>query len=117
MRRDFDFKKEWEKTKVQLDKLGKQAVVLAKKGEDELVKISKQGKLHLDATALGLKIEKQYYSIGKEYVLSKNASKPSTKLDAMINEIADLEKELNALKAKIKKGAQTAKSSSQRASA
>lgn len=116
MKRNFDFRKEWEKTKVQLDRLGKKAVVLAKKGEDELIKISKQGKLHLDATALGLRIEKLYYTIGKEYVLTRSSAKPSAKLDSMIVEITDLEKELGALKTKIRRSASAAKSVGQRSS-
>ena len=35
MSSNFDYKKEWEKTKKQLIKFGKEASVLAKKGEEE----------------------------------------------------------------------------------
>ena len=64
----YDFKKEWEKTKNQLTKFSKEAARVAKKGEEELIKFSRQSKLHVNATAISLKKEKLYYMIGKEYM-------------------------------------------------
>jgi len=55
MPKQYDFKKEWEKTRDQLTKFSKEAVAVAKKGEKELVKFSRQSKLHVDATSISLK--------------------------------------------------------------
>ena len=103
MKRQFDFKKEWQKTKLQLEKLSQEAVVLAKKGEDELVKFSRQGKLHLDSTAISLKIERLYYEIGKEYVRSHKTQKSSSQLRKLIEQVEQLEKEQRAVRGLIKK--------------
>jgi len=61
----YDFKGEWEKTRVQLAKFSKEAAKVAKRGEEELIKFSRQGKLHVDSTAMSLRREKLYYLIGK----------------------------------------------------
>ena len=114
MKKNFDLRKEWEKTKKQLEKISKEAMIVAKKGEDELVKFSKKGKLHLDSTAIGLKIEQLYYTIGKEYVRAKNSSKTSSKLDSLVTQIKNLEKDQKALKSKIRRGAPAAKKTSKR---
>jgi len=103
MSNQFDLKKEWEKTKTQLQKFSEEAVVLAKKGEEELIKFSKKGKLHLDSTAIGLKIERLYYVIGKEYVKGCRSSQPSSaQLEKLIKEITKLEKEHKLLQGKIR---------------
>jgi len=48
MPRQYDFKKEWEKTRAQLVKFSKEAVNVAKKGEKELVAFSRKSKLQID---------------------------------------------------------------------
>ncbi|MFT7538701.1 MAG: hypothetical protein ACI9F2_000852 [Lysobacterales bacterium] len=98
----FDYKKEWEKTKVQLLKFGKEATVLAKKGEEELVKFSKKSKIQIDSTAAGLKIEKLYYVIGKEYVALKDRAVPSAKLIKFLSDVEALELEQKNLRSKLK---------------
>jgi len=103
MKTNFDFSKEWEKTKQKLEVLSKEAVVLAKKGEEELVKFSKKGKLRLDSAAIGLKIEQLYYLIGKEYVKTKNSEKTSAALQSLVSQIIKLENEQRALKGRIKR--------------
>ena len=103
MSNQFDLKKEWEKTKIQLQKFSQEAAVLAKKGEKELIEFSRKGKLHLDSTAIGLKIEHLYYMIGKEYV--KNCRSPessSSQLDKLIKEITKLEKDHKLLQGKMR---------------
>ena len=101
MGKQYDFKKEWEKTKKSLIKFSKEAAEVAKKGEAELIKISKQSKLHIDSTATTLKKEKLYYLIGKEYAKAKNPAKPSAKLVKLMEELKELNKEQKALKGKL----------------
>jgi len=103
MKKHVDFKREWEKTKKQLVQFSKEAAVLAKKGEDEIVKFSKKGKLQLDSTAIGLKMERMYYLIGKEYAKLKSPSNPTVKLKKLVDQIRKLEKEKSSLKGKIKR--------------
>jgi len=96
-----DFKKDWEKTREQLIKFGKEATIIAKKGEDELLKFSKKSKLYMDSTALNLKKEKLYYMIGKEYVNAKNPLE-STKLKKLAEEVNKANRQQQALKSKLK---------------
>jgi len=97
----YDFKKEWEKTRSQLAKISKEAVKVAKKGEKELVKFSRQSKLHMDATTLGLRREKLYYEIGKEYAHAKDPQAVSSKLAKLLTELRKTNKRQSALKRKI----------------
>lgn len=96
-----DFTKEWEATKKQLVKFGKEATAMAKKGEKELLRFSQQGKIQIDATATNLKMEKLYYSIGKEYVNAQTPSTPTAKLKKLIDDLSKLEKQQRALKRKL----------------
>jgi len=98
----YDFKKEWEKTKIQLTKFGKEAARVAKKGEKELMKFSRQSKLHVDATAVSLKKEKLYYMIGKEYMQSKDLEKETPKLAKLVIELNKANKIQLAIKRKLK---------------
>jgi len=107
MKKHIDFKKEWEKTKKELTRFSKEAVKLAKMGEDEIIKFSHKGKLHLDSTAIGLKMERLYYFVGKEYTKLKSPTRPSAKLRKLIEQIKNLEKEQRSLKGKIKKTGKT----------
>ena len=100
---EHDYKKEWEKTKIQIVKFSKEALEIAKKGEKEMVKLSKKSKLFMDSKALGLKKEKLYYLIGKEYVKSGKDEKPSAKMKKLLGEIKAAEKVQKSLKIKIKK--------------
>ena len=103
MKKQYDLKTEWEKTKKMLTKFSQEAALLAKKGEEELVVFSKKSKMHIDATATHLKIEKLYYEIGKEYAHLKDPTKSSDKLDKLIREIHAFEKEEKTIKSKISK--------------
>jgi len=98
----YDFKKEWEKTKKQLMKFGKEASEVAKKGEKELLEFSKKGKLHVDSTAMSLKREHLYYQIGKEYVKIKDAGPQPAKLKKLIDEMNKVDRQQRQLKGKLK---------------
>jgi len=102
MPKQYDFKKEWEKTKTQLIKFSKEAAVIAKKGEKELVKFSRKGKLHVDATSISLKKEHLYYLIGKEYVRGEGSDQPTAKLTKLVGELKKADKEQQTLKRRLK---------------
>lgn len=105
----YDFKKELEKTKSQLIKFSKEAIEIAKKGEEEILKFSKRGKLHVDATAVNLKKEKLLYLIGKEYVEKKFPEKPTGKLKTLVDEFGEISKEQKSIKRKLKTKSKNAK--------
>lgn len=101
----MEFKSEWEKARKQLLKFSKEAEVIAKKGEKELVKIYNTGKLHIDSTAVGLRKEKLFYQIGKEYVKTRKSKKESASLKKMLEELNKIDKEQRNLKTKLKSDA------------
>ncbi|MGE0269136.1 MAG: hypothetical protein AB7S78_11860 [Candidatus Omnitrophota bacterium] len=103
MAQNYDVKTEWEKTKEQLIKFGKEASELVKKGEIELVKITKQSKIQLDATTAGLKKEKLYYQIGKEFVKLRNPASPSPLLKKLLEEYKGIDQEQKSLQTKLKR--------------
>jgi hypothetical protein len=109
MSAQFDFKKEWEKTKKQLVEFGKQATKIAKQGEDELVKFSERSVLHIDATAANLRKEKLYYQIGKAYVHQLKTKKDSGELSKLLSELNLVESEGKVLKKKIVVGQKSAR--------
>lgn len=80
----------------------RQAVQMAKKGEKEFIRLSRRGKMHLDATALGLKKEHLYHLIGQEYIRAKYPSTPTPKLKQLIAEFERIEKEKKSLGRQIK---------------
>ncbi len=102
MAKQYDFKGEWEKTLEQLAKFSKDALEVAKKGEKELVKFSRIGKLHIDATAVSLKREQLYYLIGKEYIKAKTPEKPTPSMTKLLDELKRVNGQERALKAKLK---------------
>lgn len=102
MPENYDFKSEWPKIKKKLVNLSQEAMVLAKKGEEELVKFSHKSKLHIDATAFRLKKEKLYYRIGKEYVKTGKLKEISITMKKMLEELKDIEKGESALKKEMK---------------
>ena len=98
----YDFKKEWEKTKKQLKQLSAEALQLAKKGEKELVNISRKSKWHLDSTAVTLKRDRLYFLIGKVYAQVKNNSARTKELGRLMKEMQALDKEEKDIQKKMK---------------
>lgn len=70
-----DVKKLFAKTKKRLQELGKETSVWIKKGEVELSRISKIGKLELDIVNLNIKKERLFKDIGKRVVEQDLAGK------------------------------------------
>lgn len=104
-----DLKKEWEKTRTQLARLSKEAVKIAKRGEQELVKLSRKSKLHVDTTAIALRKERLYYLIGKEYANTKD-QQPSPKMKQFLSDLNKAEKEQQAVNRQLKTGKKVKKS-------
>ena len=98
----YDFKKEWPKVKKQLTQFSKEAMVVVKKGEKEIVRLSKEGKLRVDATSLGLKKEHLFYLIGKECVRTESKNIKNPKLKKLFGELKAINKQLRTLNLKIK---------------
>jgi len=98
----YDLKKEWPKIKQKLISMSKEAIVLAKKGEDQLVTFSKQGKLRLDSTTLSLKKDRLFVRIGKAYVKSQKTGKPD-QMKKLLAELAQFEKEERTIQRELKK--------------
>ena len=102
MAKNYDFKKEWPRIQSQLDKFSKEAMVVLKKGEDEVVRLSKEGKLRVDSTTLSVKKEHLFYLIGKEFVKSGDKKDANPKIKKLLNQFEDMEKALRDLERKIK---------------
>ena len=68
-----------------------------------MVAFSQKSKLHIDATAKHLKVEKLYHDIGKEYMGLRDRHKPTAKLKKLIEETEVLLKEEKSIKTKISK--------------
>ncbi len=94
----YDFKKEWPKIKKQLTQLSNEALDLARKGEKEIVRLSRRGKLHVDATAIAVQKERLYYLIGKEYIKAKCPGELTLKLKQLVGEKDKLDKNMAVLK-------------------
>ncbi len=102
MPKEHDFSKDWEKAKKQLNQLSKEAVVLAKKGEQEFMKFSHRGKLHLESTSIDLKREQLYYLIGKEYVKANAPAQPTEAITKLLGELEKINKEQKTVRAELK---------------
>lgn len=102
MPKEHDFKKDWEKTRQQLTRFSKEALVLAKKGEQEFIKFSHRGKLHLNSGAIDLKKEQLYYLIGKEYVKAKAPAQPTSAMTKWLDELERIDKEQKAVRNELK---------------
>jgi len=102
MSKDYDLKKEWERAKKQLIAFSKEATVLAKKGEKELAKISKKGKLQIDSSAAALKKEHLFYLIGREYIKAKCPGKKSAKMKKLVLDLEKINTEIKSISKKMK---------------
>ena len=103
-----DLKKFFEKTKKNLQKLKKEASVWMKKGEVELSRLSRIGKLELDVVSLNMKREKLFKDIGKrvaELSLKEEITKPAIKdMCDKVNAITEESKEKRVAISKLGKG-------------
>lgn len=107
----------FEKAKKRLQHLGKETKVWMKKGEIELSRLSKIGRLEFDVVNLNLKKEKLFRDIGKRVVeseISKEISDATIKnmcdkASSIINESKKKESEISKIKKGLLKGKTTKK--------
>ena len=69
-----DFNQFLDQAKTMFTQFGKELNILAKRGEKEIVKASKAGKIQLDIVSLNMQKEKLYYDAGKK-IFSVNTKK------------------------------------------
>ena len=91
-----------EKAKQQWKKFSKEAIEWAKKSEEEIMKLSSRGKLHVDMTAAGLKLERLCYLIGKEYVSTAGSGKRTAKLTQLLGQYKSFAREQISVQPKLK---------------
>ena len=93
----------WQQAKKNLKELGQKTMKLAQKGEEEVVRASKIGKLQLDIVGINLKKENIFRQAGKkvyEAHFKKGEIKPA-KLTSLFNQTDKLSQQIKAKKAKI----------------
>ena len=103
MKIQYDFDKDWPKTKKALMELSNNVLQFTKKSEEKIVRLSKEGKLRVDIGTLSMQKEKLYYLIGKEYVHSGYSGEKSLAMIKLIAELEGIDKKRRSLKTKIKR--------------
>ncbi|MBN2096872.1 MAG: hypothetical protein JW714_00170 [Candidatus Omnitrophica bacterium] len=95
----------WREAKENLKTLGQRAFKIAQKGEKEVVRASKIGKLQLDIVSLNLKKENIYRQIGKKAyeIYAKKAEITSDQLAASFNQLDKTNHQIKSKKAQIAK--------------
>jgi len=107
-----EFKKEWPKIKNQLDRLSKEALKLTKKGEEQLKRLSYEGKLRSILLNIynhttpdrDFKKERLYYLLGKAYIKSGCPGEKTAELRRLINEFRQISKDKRRIKSEIQSG-------------
>ncbi len=95
----------WQQAKQNLKDLGHKTMKLAQKGEKEVVRASKIGKLQLDVVSINLKKENIFRQAGKKVYQqhSKKGEVKSAKLTSLFNQADKLNQQIKSKKAKIAK--------------
>lgn len=93
----------WQEAKDNLRLLGQKTIKLAQKGEKEVVRASKIGKLQLDIVSINLKKENVFRQAGKKVyeTRSRKGEIGSAKITSLFNQIDKLEHQIKSKKAKI----------------
>ncbi|MCQ9208910.1 MAG: hypothetical protein NG712_06000 [Omnitrophica bacterium] len=95
----------WQEAKANLKELGQKTMRLAQKGEKEVVRASKIGKLQLDVVSINLKKENIFRQAGKKAheMYAKKKELQSAKLTSLFTQIDKLNQQIKGKKAKISK--------------
>ncbi len=101
-KKGVDFQKEWQSISKLLNQYGNETMKVVKRGEKELIRLSKEGKLRIDAAGVNVKLEQLTYQIGREYIKSRFPGKKTAKLTKLVKDYKDALKEKKALDSKIK---------------
>ena len=105
----YDLKQEWPKIRKELKRVSEEALKIVKRGEVEIVKFSKAGKIHVDSAALRLKQEHLFHLLGKEYAKNRFPGPHSPRMGKLIEEYHRLEKELGQLTRTLKGSPKTSR--------
>lgn len=93
-----DFKEEWPLIRAQLLKLSQEALHLAKRGEDKIFKLSKDGKKKLEEAYRSLRREHILYLIGKEYVAAGTPGKKNPRLKELLTILSEMPEKIRPRK-------------------
>ncbi len=95
----------WQEAKKNLKLLGQRTLKLAQKGEKEVVRASKLGKLQLDIVSINLKKENVFRQTGKKVYEVHSMKNPleSAKLTSLFSQIDKLNQQIKAKKTQISK--------------
>ncbi|NQS99580.1 MAG: hypothetical protein HQ595_00725 [Candidatus Omnitrophica bacterium] len=95
----------WQEAKENLKVLGQKTIKLAQKGEKEVVRASKIGKLQLDIVSINLNKENAFRQAGKKaYEMhTKKGNVNSVKLESLFKQIDKLNQQVKTKKSKIGK--------------
>ena len=95
-----ELKKFWEQTKINLAKLAKETRKLAQKGEKEVIRVSKVGKLHLDVLGLKKKRDNLAQQIGEKIIELDSENKIElTELKPLCDKVRTLDGQIQKKKA------------------
>ncbi|MFH1046651.1 MAG: hypothetical protein V1727_06805 [Candidatus Omnitrophota bacterium] len=109
MQKKIDLQKEiakiWEQAKENLKELGQNTLTLAQKGEQEVVRASKVGKLQLDIVSLNLKKENVFRLVGKKIYEAhgKKEELQDIKVTSLLSQLNNLNNQIRGKKAQIAK--------------
>ena len=109
VKKKVDIQKEvskiWEQAKENLKELGQKTMKLAQKGEKEVVRASKIGKLQFDIVGINLKKENIFRQAGKKVyeAHSRKGEIKSAKLTSLFSQVDKLGQQIKGKKAKISK--------------
>lgn len=95
----------WQEAKDSLRQLGKRTLKLAERGEKEVVRASKVGKLQLDIVTISLKKENVFRQVGKKahQMHAQKGHLDAAKLATLFAQIDKLDQSIRAKKAAIAK--------------
>lgn len=103
MPRSSRFSENWPKVKEQLSELAREALILAKRGEEQLEKAASRGKLQLEQASLAFKRDQFLYLIGREYVKAKFPARPTPALKRLLSRLQELDIEKKAIRKRLKR--------------
>ena len=106
MPKDHDTQKKvqeiWEKTKIALKKLGHETAEIAKKGEEQVIKATKAGKLQVDIIGQKTKKDKLFRQIGqKSFDLYRSGKSSENVLAPLCKEVEKIEGRISKMKENI----------------
>ena len=93
----------WQEAKENLKALAQRTIKLAQKGEKEVVRASRVGKLQLDIVSINLRKENVFRQVGKKAyeIHSRKSEIEPAKLTSLFNQVDKLNQQIKAKKAQI----------------